>query len=575
LRHGIREEQVSEQPWIKSYPPGVRWGADLELTAVQDVLTNSAKQWPNHPSLDFMGRKITFAELDALANRAATGFQGLGVKPGVHVGLFLPNSPHYAIAFFGVLRAGGVVVNYSPLDAEKVLEHKVADSETDILVTLDLAALYPQMSGLLGRTRVKHLVIGDLAEFSGHPQGVRAHLTAGKQLADVVADPRHVSFAHLLDNDGQPEIYSVADPKEAIAVLQYTGGTTGLPKGAMLTHANLTAATSQYIETTRALPPLIIPGEERMLSVLPPFHIYSLTVVLLLGIRLGAELVLHARFDPEAALRDIETKKITMFPGVPTMFVAILNHPAAKTADVHSLKSCNSGGAPLPIEVQNAFEKFSGRRLAEGWGMTETSPTGTFTPISGPQKAGSCGIPIPRIEFKFLSVEDGKTYVARGERGEMCVRGPNVMKGYWKNPKATADVMTADGFMRTGDVGYMDEDGYIFIVDRTKDMILSGGFNVYPRNIEEAIYQHPAVEAVSVIGVVDEYRGQAAKAFIKLKPGAAVMTLDEMKAFLKDKLGKHEMIAAMEIRTELPRTLVGKLSKKELYEEEAKKRAAG
>jgi long-chain acyl-CoA synthetase len=343
----------------------------------------------------------------------------------------------------------------------------------------------------------------------------------------------------------------------------------------MLTHANLTVATSQYIETMRALPPLIIPGEERMLSVLPPFHIYSLTVVLLLGVRLGAELVLHARFDAEAALRDIETKKITMFPGVPTMFIAILNHPAAKTADVHSLKSCNSGGAPLPIEVQNAFEKFSGRRLAEGWGMTETSPTGTFTPISGPQKAGSCGIPIPRIEFKFLSVEDGKTYVARGERGEMCVRGPNVMKGYWKNPKATADVMTADGFMRTGDVGYMDEDGYIFIVDRTKDMILSGGFNVYPRNIEEAIYQHPAVEAVSVIGVVDEYRGQAAKAFIKLKSGAAAMTLDEMKAFLKDKLGKHEMIAAMEIRTELPRTLVGKLSKKELYEEEAKKRAAG
>jgi len=566
---------VSEQPWIKSYPPGVRWDADLELTAVQDVLTNSAKQWPNHPSLDFMGRKITFAELDALANRAAKGFQGLGVKPGVHVGLFLPNSPHYAIAFFGVLRAGGVVVNYSPLDAEKVLEHKVADSETDILVTLDLAALYPQMSGLLGRTRVKHLVIGDLAEFSGHPQGVRAHLTAGKQLADVVPDPRHVSFADLLDNDGQPEIYPIADPKEAIAILQYTGGTTGLPKGAMLTHANLTAATSQSVESARGLPPLLIPGEERMLSVLPPFHIYSLTIVLLLGIRLGAELVLHVRFDPEAALRDIEAKKITLFPGVPTMFVAIQNHPAAKTADLHSLKWCNSGGAPLPVEVQTAFQKLSGCRLAEGWGMTETSPTGTFTPIPGKQKAGSCGIPAPRIEFKFLSVEDGKTYVAQGERGEMCVRGPNVMKGYWKNPTATADVMTADSFMRTGDVGYMDEDGYIFIVDRTKDMILSGGFNVYPRNIEEAIYQHPAVEAVIAIGIYDAYRGQAAKAFIKLKQGAAAMTLDEMKAFLKDKLGKHEMIAAMEIRPELPRTLVGKLSKKELYEEEAKKRAAG
>src|SRR3984885_4698745 len=279
LRHGIREEQVSEQPWIKSYPPGVRWDADLELTAVQDVLTNSAKQWPNQASLDFMGRKITFAELDTLANRAAKGFQGLGVKAGVHVGLFLPNSPHYAIAFFGVLRAGGVVVNYSPLDAEKVLEHKVADSETDILVTLDLAALYPQMSDLLGKTRVRTLVIGDLAEFSGHPQGVRAQLAAGRQLADVVPDARHVAFTGLLANDGEPEIHAI-DPKEAIAVLQYTGGTTGAPKGAMLTHANLTAAVSQYLETTRAVPPLVRPGEERVLSALPPFHIYSLTVVL-------------------------------------------------------------------------------------------------------------------------------------------------------------------------------------------------------------------------------------------------------------------------------------------------------
>jgi long-chain acyl-CoA synthetase len=567
------EEIVSAKPWIASYPPGVRWDAPLELSAVQDVLTRSAKDWPNLPALDFMGRKITFAELASLSDRAAKGFQTLGVKPGVHVGLYLPNSPHYAIAFFGVLKAGGTVVNYSPLDAEKVLEHKIDDSETDILVTLDLAALYPQMSALLGKTRVKHMVIGDLAEFSGNPAGVRAHLTAGKQLAEVAPDPRHISFAKLLDNDGRPEIHPVADPKETIAVLQYTGGTTGLPKGAMLTHANLTAATSQCIETCHGTPPLFVPGGERLLSVLPPFHIYSLTVVMLLGVRLGAEQVLHVRFDPEAALRDIEAKKITLFPGVPTMFVAVLNHAAAATTNMHSLKWCNSGGAPLPLEVQNAFEKLSGCRLVEGWGMTETSPTGTFTPIPGKQKAGSCGVPSPQIDFQFLSVEDKKTYVARGERGEMCVRGPNVMKGYWKNKKATEEVTTPDGYLRTGDVGYMDEEGYVFIVDRTKDMILSGGFNVYPRNIEEAIYQHPAVEAVIVIGVHDAYRGQAAKAFIKLKPSAAAMTLEEMKAFLKDKLGKHEMIAAMEIRAELPRTLVGKLSKKELYEEEAKKRA--
>jgi long-chain acyl-CoA synthetase len=563
---------MPEHPWINAYPPGARWDAELRVSAVQDILTEAVARWPHLPALDFMGRKISYAELDALVNRAAHGFQALGVRPGVHVGLFLPNSPHYPIAFFGALRAGGVVVNYSPLDAEKVLEHKVADSETDILVTLDLAALYPQISGLLGRTRVKRLVIGDLAEFSGHPASVRAHLAAGKQLAEIVSDDRHISFAELIDNSDEPRVYPAGDIAESIAVLQYTGGTTGRPKGAMLTHANLTAAVEQALQGTK---PVLVSGEERVLGVLPLFHIYALTVVMLLGFRLGAEVVLHVRFDAEAVIRDIEAKKISLFPGVPTMFVALLHHPSAKGANLRSLKSCNSGGAPLPLEVQNAFETFSGRRLAEGWGMTETAAIGTFTPVPGAKKAGACGVPQPGIDFKFLSVADGKTYVPLGERGEICLRGPNIMKGYWKNPAATAEVMNADGFMRTGDVGYMDPDGYLYIVDRTKDLILSGGFNVYPRNIEEAIYQHPAVEAVSVIGVPDSYRGQAAKAFVKLKPGAAAMTLEEMKGFLKDKLGRHEMIAALDIRPELPRTLVGKLSKKELYEEEARKRAAG
>jgi long-chain acyl-CoA synthetase len=564
-----REDFVSEQPWIDAYPPGARWDAPLERVAVPELLANSAKEFPDKPALEFMGRRITYAELDRLVDRAAKGLQAIGVKPGVHVGLFLPNSPHYPIAFFGVLRAGGVVVNYSPLDAEKALEHKVKDSETDILITLDLAALYPQMSGLLEKTRVTRLVIGDLAEFSGHPQGVRAHLAGAKQLAEVIADPRHVAFAALLDNDGAYEAHPI-EPEETLAVLQYTGGTTGLPKGAMLTHANLTAAVSQSLQGARAT---LIPGEERVLGVLPPFHIYSLTVVMLLGVRLAAEVVQHVRFDPETAIKDIAAKKINLFPGVPTMFIAVLHHPAAKGADLSSLKSCTSGGAPLPVEVQNAFQSFTGCRLAEGWGMTETAAIGTFTPVPGRQKVGSCGIPQPGIDFKFLSVDDGVTYVARGERGEICLKGDNVMRGYWKNPAATAAVTTADGYMRTGDVGYMDEDGYIYIVDRTKDMILTSGFNVYPRNIEEAIYQHPAVEAVSVIGIPDEYRGQTAKAFLKLKPGAAAMTLEEMKTFLKDRLGKHEMISAMEVRPELPRTLVGKLSKKELYDEEAKKRA--
>ena len=314
--------------------------------------------------------------------------------------------------------------------------------------------------------------------------------------------------------------------------------------------------------------------EERILAVLPPFHIFALTVNMILGLRLGAELVLHTRFDTAAVLKDIVEKKITAMPGVPTMYVALINHPGVGEMDLTSLKSCTSGGAPLPLAVQNRFREIVGCRLTEGWGMTETSPTGTFTPPNGVIRPGSCGIPLPGIQFKFADVTDPEKYVARGEQGELCIRGPNVMLGYWKNPVATAESMTVDGYFRTGDVGYMDEDGYIFIVDRTKDMLLCGGYNVYPRTIEEAIYKHPAVEEVSVIGVPDEYRGQSPKAFIKLRASATAMTFDEMKIFLKDKIGKHEMIGAMEIRSELPKTAVGKLSKKELYDEEAKRRAS-
>lgn len=565
---------MNELPWIKSYPSGVNWRAEIPLMPVQEILETSAAQWPNQPAIDFMGRRISYSELNDLANRMATGLQKLGVKPGVHVGLYLPNTPHYLIALFGVLKAGGTIVNYSPLDAEKVLEHKVEDSETDFLVTLDLASLYPQMGNLLGKTRLKKLIVGTLAEMTANPDAVSAQMQAGKLIAGVPDDDRHVSFAKLIDNDGIYRSYPVGDLTDAIAVLQYTGGTTGLPKGAMLTHANLSAATEQCIETTRTYPPVLELGKERVLAVLPPFHIYALTVNMLLGIRIGAELVLHTRFDIDAVVKELSEKKITAFPGVPTMFVAVLNHPGAAKADLSSLKWCNSGGAPLPLEVQRGFEKLTGCRLAEGWGMTETSPTGTFTPTTDAPRSGSCGVPSPGITIKFLSVEDNRTWVGLGETGELCIRGPNVMKGYWKKPDATAEVMTADGFMRTGDVGYMDQDGYVYIVDRTKDMLLCGGFNVYPRVLEEAIYKHPAVEEVAVIGIRDEYRGQSPKAFIKLKSGAAPFTLKELQDFLKDKLGKHEMVHALDIRSELPKTAVGKLSKKDLYDEEERKAKA-
>ena len=566
---------MNAQPWVKSYPSGVRWDAPLELSSVQSVLDRAAERFGPLPALQFMDRRISYAELEALANRAAAGFQKLGVGPGVHVGLYLPNTPHYVIAFFGVLKAGGTVVNYSPLEALRGLQFKIKDSETDILVTLDVASLYPQADTLLGSTRLKRLIVGEFAEWAAAPGPVRAHMTSVGMLSEVKYDERHIAFRDLLANDGRFEAYPLGDLTDALAVIAYTGGTTGSPKGAMLTHANLTAACAQYAEImTQTETSALEEGKERTLCILPLFHIYALSVVLILGFRLGAELVLHPRFDPAAAAKDIVLKKITVYAGVPTMHVAILNLPGVETMNFSSLKLCSSGGAPLPLAVQQGFEKLTGCRLTEGWGMTETSPTGTFTPRTGPVKPGSCGIPIPGITMKFVDVAYPEREVAPGERGEICVKGPNVMKGYWKKPEETANAMTADGFFRTGDVGIMDEDGFVFIVDRTKDMLLCGGFNVYPRNIEEAIYQHPSVEEVSVIGIPDSYRGETPKAFVKLKAGAAPLSFDELKAFLKDRLGKHEMIGALEIRADLPKTPVGKISKKDLREAEARAHSA-
>jgi long-chain acyl-CoA synthetase len=561
------------RPWVKSYPPNVRWDAPLDLSSVQSVLEKAAERFGPKAALDFMNKRISYAELDALANRAAAGFQKLGVGPGVHVGLYLPNTPHYVIAFFGVLKAGGVVVNYSPLDALPTLQLKVKDSETDILVTLDVASLYPQAEKLLASTRLKTLVIGEFAEMTPAPAAVGAQMKAGGMLADVKRDERHIAFRDLIDNDGNYQVHPLGALTDEIAVIQYTGGTTGSPKGAMLTHANLTSACSLYTEVMARGEEGFRVGEERVLCILPLFHIYSLTVVMLLGFRLGSELVLHPRFEPAAAVKDMVEKKITIYMGVPTMHVAILSVPGVERMDFSALRLCGSGGAPLPVAVQDRFESVIGCTLNEGWGMTETSPVGTFNPRDGVRRRGSCGVPYPGTEMKFVDVADPEREVKLGERGEICVKGPNIMKGYWKKPEATANSMTTDGFFRTGDVGYMDEDGYVYIVDRTKDMLLCGGFNVYPRNIEEAIYQHPSVEEVSVIGIPDDYRGETPKAFVKLKAGATPLTLEDMKAFLKDRLGKHEMIGAMEIRAELPKTPVGKISKKDLREYEARAHA--
>ncbi len=296
---------MNDKPWINAYPPGVFWDAEIVPGPVQSILDDAVGKWPDRPAIDFMGKRFTYRDLGDLVNRAAKGLQQLGVKPGIHVGLYLPNSPHYIITFFGVLKAGGTVVNYSPLDAARVLEHKIEDSRTDFLITLDMASLYPQMAAMLGKTRLKKLVVGNLAELTADPDTVMTEMKASRQLSDVVWDDRQISFAQLLHNDGDFQPYPVADPAETIAVLQYTGGTTGLPKGAMLTHANLTSTCQQYRATTAGSPPVLAEGRERFLAVLPPFHIYALAVNVLFAILQGAEIIQHARFDPKAALEDI------------------------------------------------------------------------------------------------------------------------------------------------------------------------------------------------------------------------------------------------------------------------------
>jgi long-chain acyl-CoA synthetase len=555
--------------WEASYPTGVQWSEAIETRVIQDVLDDGVKRWPDKVLCEFMDKKFTYREIDAMVNRATRGLKELGAGPGVHVGLFLPNTPHYIVMYFAILKAGGRIVNFSPLYAPREISHQIEDSETDIMVTLNLAALYPQVGARLDDTRLKKIIVCGMPEILPFPKSFLFPLARKKDIARVPVDSRHITFKELLNNDGVIEAAKVDNPDEDVAVLQYTGGTTGVPKGAMLTHTNICSAAEM---TDRWTGTILEEGKEVVLGVLPFFHVYAMTVVMLGSIASGTTIIIHPRFELDDVMRDIGRKKVTAFSAVPTIFNAIINHPEISKYDLTSLKVCGSGAAPLPVEVLNRFEELTGCRIIEGYGLTETSPTASSNPPIGLRKPGSVGTPMPMTVFEVVDLEDPGKILGPGEKGEICITGPQVMKGYWKNQDAT-DKALAGGRFHSGDIGYMDEDGFIFLVDREKDMILSGGFNVFPRIIEEAIYEHPAVTEVTVIGIPDDYRGQAAKAFVVLKDGTS-LTLDELKEFLADKIGKHEIPSELDIRDELPKTPVGKLSKKELYAEEEAKRAS-
>ncbi|MGJ5205859.1 dicarboxylate--CoA ligase PimA [Bradyrhizobium sp. HKCCYLR20261] len=543
-------------PGEQFYPEGVRWDAPIARGTLPDLLAKSVADFGDRHALEFRDRPISFNQLAGHVDQAAAAFLRAGFGKGASIALFLSNTPDHPINFFGALKAGARVVHLSPLDGEIALSHKLSDSGARILVTSNLSALLPMALKFLAKGLLDHLIVCEDDDWGK----VRTQQTP---LPDNPAITTHRAF---VDGAVAPAAWPDISPDD-IALLQYTGGTTGLPKGAMLTHGNLTSAVSIIEIWSRATRPHH-DGADRVICVLPLFHIYALSVVLLTALRIGTLVSLHQRFDVEAVMRDIEVKRATYFPGVPTMWIAIANLPDLDKRDLSSLTSVGSGGAPLPVEVARILERRVGMKLKSGWGMTETCSPGTSHPKEGPDKPGSIGIALPGIEMDVVSLEDPSKVLGINEVGEIRVKGPNVTKGYWNRPEESAQSFVGDHFL-TGDIGYVDADGFYFLVDRKKDMIISGGFNVYPQMIEQAIYTHPSVQEVIVIGIPDAYRGEAAKAFIKLRDGFAPFPVEELRTFLTGKLGKHELPAAVEFVDELPRTPVGKLSRHELRQQQS------
>lgn len=555
-------------PWVGHYPAAVDWQMSIPQGTIPGLLEDAARRFPNRPAISFLGRITSYAELSGEVDRVAAGLQGIGVKIGTKVGLFLPNTPTFIVYYFAILKAGGTVVNFNPLYTVEELTFQAKDSETEIMVTHDLAMLFGKIDALLQAGVVGHAVVVPFASLLPSIKSVLFRVFRRKDIADIASSPaadRVLSGVELAK--GTASFTPVAiDPQNDVAVLQYTGGTTGTPKGAMLTHANIVANTKQVV----AWAVVLKPGEESILGALPLFHVFAMTVVMTVGIDLAAKIVLMPRFQLLEALKLISREKPTMMPVVPTILTAMLNYEHIKSYDLSSLKFCLSGGAPLPLETKLKFEALAGAtKVVEGYGLSETSPVLTANPLDGEPVSGSIGLPLPGTIISLRDIDDPTKEVPQGQRGELCAKGPQVMKGYWKRPAET-ERQFVGGFLRTGDVAIMDERGYFSIVDRIKDLIICSGFNVYPRRIEEAIYAHPAVEEVTVIGVPDSYRGEAPKAFVKLKSGMTATAADLLK-FLEPKISRIEMPAAIEFRDSLPKTMIGKLSKKELVAEETKR----
>lgn len=554
------------KPWLTLYPSEIPASLAYEPEPVQQYLVHAAKRYPNKTAIHFMGKELTYQQVYDATVTLAGYLQNLGITKGDRVSIMLPNSPQSVISYFAILFAGGIVVQTNPLYTERELEYQMKDSGAIAIITLDI--LYPRISKIIAQTDLQHIVVTGIKDYLPFPKNIIYPFIQKKQYG-LVVHAKHEGNTHLLTKILKLPVKPVTPNdfnfEEDIAILQYTGGTTGFPKGVMLTHKNLVSNATMC----NAWLYKCKPGEESLLGVIPFFHVYGMTMIMILAVMQGYKMILLPKFDAETTLKTIHKQRPTMFPGAPTIYIGLLNHPNLKKYDLSSIDSCISGSAPLPIEVQQKFEELTGGKLVEGYGLTETSPvTHTNFFWDRPRIKGSIGVPWPDTDAAIFSLETGEL-LPSGEIGEIAVKGPQVMKGYWNRPDET-DQVFKDGWLFTGDLGYMDEQGYFYIVDRKKDMIIAGGFNVYPREIEEVLYEHPAVQEVVAAGIPDPYRGETVKAYVVVKEGSLV-TEDELNQFARKYLASYKVPRVYEFRKELPKTAVGKILRRVLVAEDLKK----
>jgi long-chain acyl-CoA synthetase len=561
--------RYADRPWLASYPPEVPGDYDFPEVPLTRLLDDAAASFPTTTALAFLGTKITYRELKDYVDRFATALAGLGVGKGDRVAVVLPNCPQNVVVFFAALRLGAVVVQHNPLYTETELAHQLADCGAEVVVCLD--KVYDAVAAVRAKTKIREVVVASVVDYLPAKERLLLQLPlakARKTKAEISAPvPAGVkTFLKLLAAAKTPAKQAPVDPRTDLALLQYTGGTTGLSKGAKLTHYNLVANAYQ----NRLWLPDAQAGREVSLAVLPLFHAYGLTVCMNLTVLLGGTLVLIPRFDLAAVFKAIDEFRPTLFPGVPPIYKAICDSPEVRRHDLKSIKACISGAMKLPLETQEQFEKVSGGRLVEGYGMTETSPSTHANPVFGKRKIGTIGMPLPGTECKVVSQDDPTVEVPPGEPGELAIRGPQVFAGYWNRDDESAAAFTADGYLLTGDVARMDDEGYFEIVDRKKELIIAGGFNVYPSEIENVLFALDGVADCVVVGLPDRYRGETVKAYVVRAPGST-LTEEDVVAHCAASLAAYKVPKVVEFRDSLPRTVVGKVLRRVLLDEEKAK----